>query len=233
MSKAQPQRNLFKAGILILLLVFTFAFIYLLTLTSRESRALALATDMSQAMRSLEQDAGQAVSFTKVPGKEAYDPHQPDGGWSSVQESKLLVMSIPALSSRPEAEGSMPIYINQYGCFPDVDLETMHKNPRLLLDVIYFVKDGTLYRRITGTEPWVKTCGTAYLQRSCPENSADEVCPADTVVASSVRDWQVIFPEPDNNNDANKTDSLTATLTLENKGNIKESGKTQLKAGGL
>jgi hypothetical protein len=172
-----------------------------------------------------------AVSFGGTTGSFSYDPNQPPGGWSKQPSSEVLVLRIPAYSANPKLINSKAVFIDEHGCFPNVPLQKMQENQPLELDIVYFLSGSTLYRRVAGYAPWINVCGRPHLTRTCPQNTADAMCPVDKIVANQVKSWQVEL-----NGAIDLKDSVVIKLELGNASRINSTSTTteiELYAGGM
>ena len=141
---------------------------------------------------------------TTVPSQfsDAYGPH--NAGTSGVEAwsykgdsstSRVLITQSYATSANPLNSGRQPVFVNT----PDFNCTTqMYYQPQLTFMTIYFVKDGTLYRRVlTDTTTALCAGNTQQQMRSCPPyitSGRDASCQTnDEVLATNVTQFLVQY----------------------------------------
>jgi type II secretory pathway component PulJ len=160
----------------------------LMTDTIASRTELELTHDTTNALHIIEDDVKLTSAFLTTKGSAFTDPYGSDGlggTWSykGVSEtSRTLILQAYATTRSPRDSLKAPVYINENGCSADFILS----NPTLTTNIIYYINNGSLYRR-TLTDTSQNTCQTPFQRQSCPPNlaSPDPVCKTDDVLLLS------------------------------------------------
>lgn len=167
--------------------------------SARTSSAQAeLQSDVAFAADWLERDIRLATSFeSTISSPYADATYQPVGGWDyagSGAADRVLILGLPATSLR-EGDGSRMLTYESdgYNCTTELTY-----NPVLTYRAVYFVDNGTLYRRvITDTGVTTSLCNTQSQKQSCPaidKPSWPSSCEArDEVLAENVTGFAVDY----------------------------------------
>jgi hypothetical protein len=154
--------------------------------------------DTQIALRTIDSDVTVAKTFLVTIDPTLSDPYGPDNNgtaWNtytiSANTQPVLILRKYATTANSHDPSKALVYINQNGCTaPGSD-----SNAPLMINVIYFVRGGNLYRR-TLTDTSHSTCGTPFQLQSCPVDVAprNAICKAsDILVLSGVSGFQVGF----------------------------------------
>jgi Tfp pilus assembly protein PilE len=104
---------------------------------------------------------------------------------------RALLTRTYATSLSPKDPNREPVYININGCTPSV----IGTNPVAASNIIFFVRNGNLYRR-TLTDTSRPTCNTMFQQQSCPPEIAtpNAICKAkDSLVLTDVTKFDIAY----------------------------------------
>lgn len=130
---------------------------------------------------------------------------------NSYEESNILDPNAPGGSQRWTGDGSTLVLAtaaqdrNKNIIFADALQYTSEKNNK-----IYFVNNGTLYRRTLAADVADNAAST-----TCPKNKANASCPSDTVLAQNVSDFSIKYLGGTGEEvDANDAKSVEVTLKL-------------------
>lgn len=97
---------------------------------------------------------------------DAYGSNNSAQAWSYKDyDAQHRVLIVRAYSSTDNllSDSRKNVYINQLGCTGS----TKYANPQLQYNIIYFIRNNTLYKRIL-VDTTTATCDTPYQQQSCP-----------------------------------------------------------------
>lgn len=154
---------------------------------------VAIVHDTNAALNTIEDDIRITSAF--IPGKDTdfSDPYGSNGSgaaWDykgSSATSRVLILRAYATTRSPRDSQKQPVYINESGCGANIILS----NPALTTNIIYFLQNGSLYRRtLTRTGP--STCAPQFQRQSCPPNlaSPNTICKAtDALLVSGVTNF--------------------------------------------
>lgn len=153
--------------------------------------------DVQQALGTIEADASLTAKFLTTKDTQFSDPYGPDssgGSWSfngSSADVNALLLRTYATTKNPLDPSRTAVYLNQIGCTSDVLLS----NPALTTNTLYFVRNGSLYRRIL-TDTSATTCATQYQKQSCPPDRAtnNAICKAnDSLLVTGVTKFKIEY----------------------------------------
>ncbi len=161
-----------------------------------ESTARAqLSSDVSFASDWLEKDIRTAVSFESATAPPYNDSYDPATGWDyagTASGNRVLILSLPSTTLRDGTSNREITYEDGgYNCSTQ-----MTYNPIMTYRAVYFVNEGTLYRRIL-TDTTTPTCNAQIQLQSCPE--ADKLswpsgCEAqDEVLATNISQFSIDY----------------------------------------
>lgn len=124
---------------------------------------------------------------------DSYGPDNAGAAWSykgSSATSRVLLARSFATTLSPYNSSKAPVFINQLGC----STADLYYNQAYMVNLIYFVRGGTLYRR-TLTNPSHTLCSTPYQQRSCPSDATwvSGCSVEDTIIATNVQSFAVAY----------------------------------------
>jgi len=174
--------------------------------------------DTQSAFNTIEADANIAASFLTTKDSQFSDPYGPDGAggsWSFAGSStslQTLIIRGYASTKNPLDETRRPVYINQLGCAAADILS----NPALTTNVIYFIRNNNLYRRVL-TITSATTCATPFQKQSCPPDRAtnNAICKADdSLLLTDVKSFIVdYYSDPLAGSPIDTSSGLPSTLT--------------------
>lgn len=150
--------------------------------TQRSNLQFALDSELQIAMDVIERDIRFAKSFKKTVPARFSDQYgarnqgaDDEEAWSykGVPESangRALLLEIPATTQSPLSNARQPVFQDDgdFNCSTQLTL-----NPELTYIVIYFIRDGSLYRRIL-TDTTTPTCNDV-------EQNQKQSCPRDAI----------------------------------------------------
>lgn len=156
-----------------------------------------IAADVNTALGEIEDDVTLSPRYLTTKDTAFSDPYGPDNSgaaWSykgSSATSRVLITRTYATDTSPKDPSKKPVYISQYGCEDAV----LPSNPVLETNVIYFVRNGTLYRR-TLTDTSQTLCNPQWQRQTCPPEIASPqvICKAhDSILLTGVTDFTVQY----------------------------------------
>lgn len=182
---------------LILTILVLFESLFLLVRSGNINRtATLMAYDTQNAISILESDAILTSTFLPTTDANITDPYKPTtdyGQWSYTggsltSNTRVLILRAFNTTGHPLSQNRKPSFLTDFGCDPS----TIYTNQALQYNIIYFVKDGTLYRR-RALDTSASTCEPPYQKQSCPSletlgtSSRDSACQADDeIIAQNV-----------------------------------------------
>src|SRR5690606_1128115 len=113
-----------------------------------------------------------ADHFGQTKNTNLEDAYAPSGGWSHNSTPPTLIISSPALTDDRRSDNRQPVYINSVGC----DAAVIEENDVLHNNIIYFVQDSTLYKRVLSAPESMNLCGTPHMDQTCPAANATSTC---------------------------------------------------------
>lgn len=161
-----------------------------------ESTAQAqLSSDVSFASDWLEKDIRSATSFEPTISSPYGDSYEPGGGWSYVgngSDDRVLILSLPSTTLRDGSSNREITYQDDgFNCSTQLTY-----NPILTYRAVYFVDNGTLYKRVL-TDTSTPTCNGQIQKQSCPESEkptwSSECEVQDEVLATNVSQFSVDY----------------------------------------
>ncbi len=127
-----------------------------------------------------------------------YGSDNAGGAWndnSTAANPQPLILRMYATTTSVQNSNKAPVYVNLYGCTADL----INSNPSLMVNVIYFVRSGNLYRRVL-TDTSQATCSTPYQQQTCPTDGVAQnpaICKGnDALLLSNVTSFYHDFLNP-------------------------------------
>ncbi|HEX6258210.1 MAG TPA: hypothetical protein VFZ48_01890 [Candidatus Saccharimonadales bacterium] len=178
---------------------------------------LAAIHDAQTALNTIEDDARFAAAFMTVKDSAFSDPYGPDNAgaaWSfagSSADVNTLIMRNYATTADPKDSQKQAVYINQKGCAFDVILG----NPPLTTNIIYFVRNNKLYRRIL-TDTSQTLCNPQFQRQSCPPDRStnNAICRADDMtLMGNVTKFKVeYYADPLSTTPIDTSSALPSTL---------------------
>lgn len=132
-----------------------------------ESTAQAqLSSDVSFASDWLEMDVRSATNFESSIDTAYTDSYEPSGGWEYTgngQDDRVLILSLPSTTLRDGTSNREITYQDDtFDCSSQMTL-----NPIMTYRAVYFVDNGTLFRRLL-TDTTTATCNDQIQKQSCP-----------------------------------------------------------------
>lgn len=187
---------------LMIFLALTISLLISMVTENSVSQAKAsIAYDQHATLDNLTRDISGTIAFMQTKEaafSDAYGPNSTGASWSHIGTSytnRVIIAKTIATTASPYADNRSVVYINSYGC----NQNKLTSNPPLTTNTIYFVRNGTLYRR-TLTNTSLATCGSAMFQRqSCPpEASIANPCQAhDLTLLKGVTHFTVNYYDKD------------------------------------
>ena len=179
--------------------IFT-GFIAIYSSSSRDNRQLDLDSTAQLAMGVIERDTRYSVDFKigiSSPFSDPYGPNNSGAAWDykgvpASSTSRILILKAYATTQNALSNTREVVY--QTGTFA---CSQKLYNPQLPCTLIYFVRSGTLYRRIL-TDTTSTVCNGPQAQKqSCPpelSGSWDVICKArDEIIAENVSSFSVDY----------------------------------------
>lgn len=120
------------------------------------------------------------------------DPNNPNGSYAWQSNANTLLLSTVVMDSSDNV------------IFADASKYISEKN-----SVIYFVKDGTLFKRTLAA-----TVPGNVAKTTCPAAVASTACPADSVMLNDVTNFRLKYLD-NNNTEVTPTDARSVELTVE------------------
>lgn len=186
----------------ILALVVTGMVAFMVALLNSDSIAqvkLESTYDAQAALDIMDGDVNITKTFLLAPDTNMTDPYGPDNAGSawtyttnSDNTAPVLILRMYATTTNVQNSNKLPVYINQNGCSGSA----LTTNPAYTVNVIYFVRGGTLYRRVL-TDTSQTLCSTPYQVQTCPPDApqpVNTICKGvDETVLTNVSDFRVQF----------------------------------------
>lgn len=215
---------------IVMLPIIVTAFVLVLSNTMHNAHETAARAEyqsiLASATDQLEHDIRLATAFhgaTAAPFTDSYKP----ASWNysgTGTDDRVLILSLPATTVREGANSRTAVYedTGAYNCTTE-----LQNNPILTYRTVYFVDNGTLYKRFL-TDTSTATCAPQIQKQTCP---ADDIaswpssCEArDEIVATHVIGFSIDYlqhglaaPLPDQYSDdaaVALADSVQITLSL-------------------
>jgi len=185
--------------VLLMLTAIVVIMMSLLNTNSASDAKVTMAYDVQNAFDYVETDARLASHILYTIDSNFSDPYGPDNAGTAWNAGPALPGSFSPLILREYATttpiqnvNKAPVYVNVYGCTSDV----INSNPILTTNVIYFVRNGTLYRR-TLTDTSQTTCDTQYQSQTCPPDAStpvNAICKGvDTTLATDISSESFVY----------------------------------------
>lgn len=116
------------------------------------------------------------------------DPHK-SGGWSAYYDNALMFTEAAYTANRQSQDRQLVYVSNTPNPCGDGSPEG---NNYSVNTIILFVDDNTLYRRVIVPDQ-SGNCLATYRQQTCPETVANSDCPADSVIAQNVKEFNLEY----------------------------------------
>lgn len=190
--------------ILIVTVIVLFESLFSLVRSSALNRtAIDITYETQNALSAIENDTILTNTFLPTTDSAVTDPYKPtthSGQWSYLgneagDPNRVLILRVYNTTGNPLSVDRKPAFLTDEGCDPS----TIYFNEVLQYNLIYFVQNGTLYRR-HALDTTKSTCETPYQKQSCPSlatlglPSRHTACAADDeVVARNVREFSVQY----------------------------------------
>lgn len=217
--------------VIVMIPLIIVAFIFVLDNTLYSAHQTAARAEyqsaVARAADRLEHDIRLASAFTADISGPFGDDYEPTAGWTYAgtgADNRVLILSLPATTVRDGANSRTTVYEDTatYNCTTE-----LRRNPVLTYRAVYFIDNGTLYKRFL-TDTSTASCGAQIQKQSCP---ADDIaswpasCEArDEVIATNVSRFSIDYlqyglsaPLPDQYTDTaapTLARSVQITLTL-------------------
>ena len=167
---------------------------------SLDSLRVKLVDQNQLALTQFERDVRYSTAFDTTVTTPFSDPNAPSGGWKidgTSASQRVLILESPATAKNPYSFNRSPVYTDSasYNCSTTPLTGTLYLNPPLTFTTVYFVQNGTLYKRIL-TDTTTPTCGsysTQYQKQSCPTGSGGTCAAKDEVAATGVTKFAIDY----------------------------------------
>lgn len=194
--------------LIVSVLVLFESMFYLVRVAAINRTQTALIYENQNALNIIEADAVLTTTFlptTDTNVTDVYKPTSNAGQWSylgDTQDSATRVLILRAFNTttNPLSADRVPSFLSALGC----DTDDIYSNDILQYNIIYFVKDGNLYRR-RALDTSQATCETPYQKQSCPSletlglPTRDTSCAADDeLIATDVTAFSVQYYQTKN-----------------------------------
>lgn len=172
-----------------------------------------MALEAQEALSAIQDDLYFARNFAEAPSAAMTDANGPGGsaaGWTYNTTPITLIVYEMALDKPRQDSNRQLVYqrtaASGNSCAP-ADIE---QNPPVLNNLIYFISNNTLKRRILVPDPVHSRCSEPVSQQSCPTTTTRErqlegggtdtvPCPADATLATSVSSFAIDYFDIDGN----------------------------------
>jgi len=188
----------------IIIALFIYAVFASVNASTKSKAQLELDTGVRDAMNVIERDVRYSVAFDKTVPAEYSDPYGPNNsgtngaeawnftGVPAASSDRILILSVPATTQAGVSNAREPVYVDgSYNCSTERTY-----NPEHTYITIYFVRGGTLYRRIL-TDTTTTVCnGPQNQKQSCPADIYpwNVICEAkDEVIATNVSSFSIDY----------------------------------------
>jgi Tfp pilus assembly protein PilW len=153
------------------------------------------ANDVQTALNKIEDDINLSSGFDTTISAPFADPFGPDdagASWThfgSSATTRALIIKGYATTTNIKNINKVPVYVNSYGCTTDI----INSNPLLADRIIYFIRNGNLYRR-TLTDTTKTLCNTQYQKQTCPSGMTHATCLGkDVLVIENVTNFSISY----------------------------------------
>lgn len=247
--------------------VFITALVAMTRSVTIQKTQLELSESNQIALNTIERDVRLALAYETTPAYstfvDSYGPTNTNEGWSGTwsykgtdSDHRVLILRENATTTNPFAASRNPVYVqgflaNLYGeqntnfnCTlynaATAPTGALTYNPTLPYYLIYFVRDGNLYRRVL-TDTTTPVCSNTpqYQKQSCPEadTSQPASCKAnDELIAENVASFTVTYYSQGSSSTPTFTDinayAQSDSDIFEEVSNITATLKLQKSAGG-
>lgn len=222
MSRIDPPKNsgftivelLLALGLSAMIVVI---FVWSMMVTYLRSGAnavqLELNGNLQVALNDIERDVRYSIGYGTSLTSPFSDPNAPAGGWThrgtpANANQRVLLLRSNTTVTNPFAPSRVPVYINggvanpyiaqdpQLNCSTTPPAGTLYLNPQLPFYTVYFVDNGTLYRRkITDTTTITCNGTVQYQKTSCPTGSGGSCVVKDEIMATNVVRFSINYYE--------------------------------------
>lgn len=155
---------------------------------SAKSAQLELDSDAQLALFTVRDDIMFANYFAGTVQPDANDPNK-SGGWNAINDN-ALILSEASYTANRQSQNRELVYIkdspNPCGSIDD------GQNAFSTNTLIYFVENNTLYLRVIIPDQ-LNNCLSTYRKQTCPASVATPDCPADSVIATNVKDFSLTY----------------------------------------
>jgi hypothetical protein len=161
----------------------------------QQNAQLNLQLEAQNILFGLQDDLWYANLFTSTINDNLADQYQPSGGWTYNSTPPTLIISTPALTTNRRSANRTPVYIKGSTCTPP---DGNGDNSVLYNNVIYFVHNSNLQKRILTAPANMQTCGTSYTKQNCPAANASASCPADVLLSDHLNTFSITYYDTSN-----------------------------------
>lgn len=163
---------------------------------TQQGSSINLQVEAQNITFSMQDDIFFAKNFSDTTNNNLTDPYQPNGGWTYNSSPATLIINTPAITASHRDPNRQPVYINTLGCSPQATLE---QNDELYNNIIYFVSNNNLYKRILTAPSGMATCGNSHQRQTCPAANASQACPADRLLTDKLDSLSLTYYDTNNN----------------------------------
>lgn len=129
---------------------------------------------------------GETLSSDEVSA--VTDPNEPVDGWSAFTTPSTLIVIETALTAQRQDPNRDFVRRNFFGC-----TSAKESNPRTYNNMVFFVEDGSLYRRILPSGNSATLCDTPWRERTCPATTASDSCRADPKLTDKIQTFNITY----------------------------------------
>lgn len=152
------------------------------SITSRSQNILSYTVQDS--LNRIEQDVSRTTNFLSTNSISFASPQGYNNDTTSFtnvgSNGNMLILSIPATNKNPMSNDYTPIYLTNspYSC----SSADVRKNTQMMINIVYFVKDGTLWRRTLMPSNYTTAgCTVPYQKPSCASGQVATMCASEDI----------------------------------------------------
>ncbi len=176
-------------GVLIIVAVMVAFLFSLYSNLLTKNGQLELEVNAQSALFAIRDDPFFAIRFAGSNQDDTTDSHAPGGSWNAIDDNAFIVYEAAFDANRQSSTRQLSYKKDEPNACNSPDIS---QNQFSVNSLIYFIQNGTLYRRILIPDQSLN-CLTTYRLQSCPSASATPSCPADTIVAENVKSFAINY----------------------------------------
>ncbi len=193
--------------IVVIVIVTLFAFMVILyTQNLRSIGRLQAVSDVNDGLDAIRTDVELSEYVSKYIDSNNTDSYGPPGGgtwqstgdWADSTNTNVIppfsqvILAAPSTTAGPQDPSRDYVRINVNGCGASVLLS----NPVYIYNIIYFVYQNVLYKRIVTDPTPPSLCGNPIQKPTCPVYTSASGCIKDTIVMTNVSQFLVRYQIP-------------------------------------